>query len=316
MNSTDIGLDFGNTRVKVWMLDKGISIPAIIAFDKPVIIKNGKEITPNAISLLFRQADGSDQVLWFGQDVLASQSTIHKIDEGKYNPDHISVLFRAALYEWQRKYKISLSSLGKLEITTSMPLGFYQQKKLRTQAEKAYDKAFNRGQSHVKIRDGKTTTQIVTSFNELIRETVVWGKTVPRKNKLVLVVDLGGGTNDLALFNGSDEPVDARTLKNGLLHTYAKIDPINPNRAELKILRDKNNLPREMLAYWNQIENIIRTITREYKYPVNDIYLIGGGASLMPKSIKSVLKTLAPNVSIRDEFVNAKANWKKASESG
>ncbi|MHA1942173.1 MAG: hypothetical protein ACW97P_10675, partial [Candidatus Hodarchaeales archaeon] len=115
---TDVGLDFGNTRIKLWIEGKGISIPAMYAFDKPIVISNGKEIKSKAYSLLFRQSDGSDLELWFGDDILASQSIIHKIDEAKYDANHISILFRAALYEWQRKYKIPF---GKLSVVASMP---------------------------------------------------------------------------------------------------------------------------------------------------------------------------------------------------
>ena len=168
---TNIGLDLGNTRTKMTIDNKHAAIPSLYAYDKPVIVNgSGRELRVKAFKLLF-----DDTWLWFGQDVLASQSVIHKIDEAKFDDKHISILFRAVLYEWSNKHNISLSNLGKLTIVASLPPGLYQQSKLGLKAEKAYKKAFNRRQSHVKMRDGKHTIQIVTNFHSLVRETVTYG---------------------------------------------------------------------------------------------------------------------------------------------
>lgn len=321
METTPTGLDFGNTRVKLTIADdsgnpKNVSIPSIIAFDKPIIAgASGKEIKAKCFSLFFRKKDSViDNQLWFGQDILASQSIIHKIDDGKYEPGHISILFRAALYAWSQKYKIPLSGLGKLNIVASMPPGLYQQAKLRLQAEKAYKKAFNRGQSHVKVRPTRgEAIQIVTQFDELVREAVLFGADTPRQNELVLVFDIGGGTRDVALFNGSAMPLKTWSRSNGLIHTFEIINKVNPREAELRAMATKNNPHQAIISFYNEVENDIRRCARVLPRPVSKIYIIGGGARLMPANVKSSIKALADKVIIKDEFANSEANWKEAS---
>lgn len=319
MKVTNVGLDFGNTRTKLCIEIDGkllcASIPSLYAFDndKPIIIgKSGQEIKAKTFSLLFKLSeDAEDTVLWFGQDVLASQNTIHKLKAAKYNSSHISFFFRAALYEWNRKYKVGISSLGKLNIVASMPPGLYQKRGLYSQALKAYRNAFNRGQSHVKIRDDKETIQIVSQFHSLVRETVIFGKEVPRKNEWVLVYDMGGETNDMALFNGSKEPVWSKTLHTGLLHTFSKMNSANSNLAELETLKDKDS--RSLISHYNNCENDIHKIKSHY--PFNRLYIIGGGAALMPIVVRPTFMSLANKVIIsKDEFTNVRANWKEASK--
>jgi hypothetical protein len=322
MKITSVGLDLGNTRTKLCIDDKCISIPSIYAHDKPIVVgKSGQEVKAKCFSLINRQwidkekNQYRDFNLWFGPDVLASQNTIHKLKEAKYNPGHISILFRAALHQWSKQHKVNLSDLGKFNIVVSMPPGLYQQGQLRMQALKAYRKAFNRGQSHVKIRDGKDTVQIVSQFQSLVREAVCWGKNIPRKGEWVLVYDMGGETDDMALFNGSTEPAWSMTKHIGLLHTFDKIDPVNPGLAELKVLRNKNNLPVEMVSHYNRAENNILKIKSHYPN-INRLYIIGGGASLMKsnKNIKAMFTSLAKQVIIKDEFANCRANWLEASK--
>lgn len=311
---TDVGFDFGNTLAKLCIDDKCVSIPSVYAFDKPVIVgKLGQEIKAKCFSLLFKLSENAnDTVLWFGQDVLASQNTIHKLKEAKYNPGHISILFRAVLYQWGKRYKVDLATLSKLNIVVSMPPGLYQQRKLHSQADAAYHKAFNRGQSHVKIRDDKVTIQIVSQFHSLVREAVIFGKDILHKNENVLVCDLGGETNDLALFNGSTEPVWSKSLHTGLLHTFTAIDPANPGMIELKVLNSKNNLPMALVSHYNQVENAIQLVKSRFR--IDKLYLIGGGVSLMPTSVRSHFTSLAKKVVFKDEFANARANWKEASK--
>jgi hypothetical protein len=315
-----VGLDFGNTRIKVTIADetgnpKSVSIPAIVAFDKPIIVgKSGKELKAKCFSLLFRQKD-VDVRLWFGQDVLASQSIIYKLDDGKYDNGHISILFQAALYAWSKKYKVCIDDLGKLSIVASMPPGLYRQAKLRLQAERAYKTAFNRRQRHIKIRpEPGEAYQIVTHFEKLVREAVLFGTDIPRQNELVLVFDIGGGTRDTALFNGSPVPIGVWSKPSGLIHAFEIMNPINPHEAELKALATKNNPHQAIVSFYNDVENDIRRGIRKLSRPVNKIYVIGGGASLMPMSIRSSIKTLAKEVIIKNEFANSEANWKEASK--
>ncbi len=306
-----VGFDPGNNRTKIRLLDKNAQIPSRIAFDCPpraISTTTGMALKSQAFDLLFKD----DQRLWFGLDTLAG-GAIQKLDMAKYDADHISVLFRAALYHWGKIYKIDLSTLGKLNIVASMPPGLFQSPANNKAAKAAFQKAFNRGQSHVKIRDGKKSVQIVTHFQELAQEAVAWGQNIPRDGKTVLTVDLGGFTNDYAIFNGSPKPRLAKTDNGGLLHTYAAINPNDPAQAELRVLRTrKNGLPTELAVYYNGIENKIQLLKGRWPDPIDIIYIIGGGAALMTPAIAATFKPLADKVYIKDEFANAEANWRLA----
>jgi hypothetical protein len=306
--ATPVGFDPGNSWTKICLQGKYAKIPSRYAFECPPgpIGKGGQELRPKAFKSLFE-----DMPLWFGLDTL-SIGGVQKLDMAKYDANHISILFRAALYQWGKSHKVDIESLGRLNIVGSMPPGLYQKPNLNKQALNAFRKAFNRGQSHVKIRDGKDTVQIVTHFDGMIREAVAWGKVAPRQNELVLVVDLGGGTNDYVIFNGAPEPLKTFTDNSGLLHTYSQIDPLNLGEAELKVLKQKKKLPSALVVYYNEAERRIQLISRRLPRAVDRLYIIGGGAALMPPSIKSVFTSLATKVVIKNEYTNAEANWRHA----
>jgi hypothetical protein len=321
MKETPTGLDVGNTRTKLTIADKNgnpksVSIPSIIAFDKPVVVgASGKELKAKAFSLLFKRKDGVDSQLWFGQDVLASQTIIHEIDDGKYEAGHISILFRAVLYAWSREHGIPISDLGKLSIVASMPPGLYKTAKLRLQAEKAYKAAFNRYQSHVKVRPAKgEAIQIVTRFDKLVREAVLFGANAPRQGELVLVFDIGGGTRDVALFNGSATPLKTWSKPNGLIRAFEIINPVDIYEAELMAIASKNDPLPAIVSFYKDVEGDIRRSIRVLRRPVDKIYIIGGGAKLMSSSTKARIKSLASEVIIKDEFATSEANWKEASK--
>lgn len=308
-NSEPVGFDFGNSICKVCIRGKVAKIPAAYAIKEPQgqILPSGFEAKVNAFSLLFDKTK-----LWFGQDVL-SGPVIQELDETKYDKFYISVLFRAVLYEWSHRHKIDLNSLGKMNIVTSMPPGVYQDRLLHKQAELAYKKAFNRGQSHMKILDGKHVAQIITHFGGMERESVgAYSKSIGQ-GLFTLVIDLGSGTNDYSLFNGSDKPIYTATDNSGFLHTYAEMNPTRPSLAELIVLRDKKNPPQEINLHFNAIKKKIVMLKRTLKAPIGKIIVIGGGATLMKQSptIKAEFSQLAP-LSIRDEYENARSNWRAA----
>lgn len=307
------GLDLGNRRTKIHLLGKSSSVPSVIGFDKPVVLgKNETEIKAKAFSLFFR-VDNRDHELYFGRDVLASQSILQEIDDSKYSKSYIQRLFQAVLYEWSLIHKQDLSQLGKLNIVTSMPPGQYQKNDIRRKAEKAYRSAFNTGQSHMKIRPAQgESIQVVTQFDSLVKEASLYGQDIPRSNQLVLVVDLGGGTTDFVLFNGSSRPIDSRSVNNGLFHVYQKIDMINPQKVELRIMSDKGYWPNQLISYYNSTRLMINAIIRALPKSPDRIDIIGGGAGLMPSQIQSQFKQLAKSVYIKDQYVNAIANWRKA----
>jgi hypothetical protein len=318
---TNIGLDGGNRRWKIAIEIDGkilrASIPAQYAFDEPVILKSGQERKTDAFSLLFHTG-ANVNFLHFGNDTLASENIIAEIDQAKYSKLYIQRMFQAVLYQWSLKHKIPISSLGKLNIVASIPPGSYQKITLRKQAEKAYRSAFNTGQSHMKIRPAKgEAIQIVTRFHSLVREAVVWGSDIPRRGELVLVFDFGGGTDDIVLFNGSSEPIDSKSYKTGLIHTYHKINPATSPQVELRILRDKSYVPPALLSYFNQKKLMVQMALRSLPEPLNKkVYLIGGGAELISrqKTIKTGFAKLMPakKLIIKDQYANAEANLKEA----
>jgi hypothetical protein len=237
------------------------------------------------------------------------------LDESKYVASTIKQLFQAVLYHWSDIHKQDLSQLGKLNVVTSMPPGQYQKPGVKKQAEDVYRSVFKSGQSHMKIRPAPGEAhQIVTQFGGLVREATLFGQDIPSGNELVLVVDLGGGTTDFVLFNGSNVPIDSRTVNNGLFHTYQKIDYINPQRVELRIMSNKKYFPNQLLAYYNTIQMMIQAVIRPFPKPPDKIYIIGGGANLMPAPIKNSFKKLAKKVVVKDQYINAIANHKEASK--
>ena len=308
---TPVGLDLGNSETKVCIRGKFAKIPSRVGLEKPqgaIGSKTGRELKAQAFKLIFN----SDKTFWFGQDVLGA-SAIQKLDMAKYDADHISILFRAVLYKWAKVHKIDLATLGKLNVVTSMPPGLFQKSASNNQAVAEFKKSFNRGQSHVWIRDGKAkSVQIVTQFGGLIQEAVAWGSDMPRQGKTILTVDMGGLTNDYALFNGSSTPVFSRTDKTGLLHAYAAINS-NGAQAELNILRNKSEpLPAPVVAHYNQVENRIQLIKATIKRDIDHLYIIGGGAALMPAPIKATFAPLAGKLTVKNEYPNCEANWRHA----
>lgn len=311
---TAIGLDLGNTWTNICVLGKFAKIPSRVSFDCPpgqISPKTGQELKPRAFPLLFPQEDLT-VTRWFGQDTLGAGS-IQKLDMAKYDPNHITVLFRAALYQWSKMHRVDLASLGKLNIVASMPPGLFKDQQKNKLALTAFRKAFNRGQSHLKIRDEKTSVQIVTQFQGLVREAVAFGQDIPRQGEFVLIVDIGGFTNDFALYNGSAEPLATWTDNNGLLAAYTDIDPLNPAQAELKILRTKKSgLPHQLTTFYNEVERRVQIIALRLPNPITKLYVIGGGAALMTSAIKNTFSPLADKVIFKNEYANCEANWRKA----
>jgi hypothetical protein len=324
MNKSFVGLDFGRGYIKAAIEIDGIikvaKIPARYTTSKPpgqISEKTGIELKSKSFMLLIK-----GQERWFGDDVLSVQS-FHENDISKCSPEHISILFRAALYKWSKQHNIDLNSLGKLHIVASMPPGDFKKSTLNKAILNIYRKTFNTGQSHPKIRDGKNTWQIVTHFDKLVPEAAVWGSSMPRKNELILVVDIGYFTVDYVWFNGSVIPAQTLSDNAGLLHAYSAMNSINPAQAELKVLRlwRKGLLPDKekdilMMAY-NKIKGRIQETNSQCEILVNKapdkIYFIGGGASLADSEVKQAFSGLATKVIYKNEFTNVEANRKKAS---
>ncbi len=327
MIETNVGWDNGNRRGKVALrIDDKIlcaSIPSQYAFDEPIVLHNGQERKIDAFPLLFRVKKNDkwiDIINWFDDDTLASENIITEIDQLKYSIPYIKKLFQAVMYKWSDKHNIPLASLGKLNVCVSMPPGAYQKSTLRKQAEKAYEDTFDTGQSHMKLRPVKgETIQLVTKFHSLVREAVIYGSNILKPGELVYVIDLGGGTDDILLFNGSPEPIDSKTYKSGLVHVCRKINFNNPTQAELRILKDKNYIPFPLVTYFNQKKQLVQESLRSVSSPMSKtVYIIGGGAEMInrQKGIKAEFTKLLPpkKVIIKGQYQTAIANLKEASK--
>ncbi len=304
------GLDFGNSWVKLCLLGKVAKVPQAYSLNKkpsPQMLPNGLEANKlKAFPLLIGKS-----LVWFGQDVL-SKPVIREMDDTKYNPEHITILFRAILYHWGITHNVDLATLGKLNIVASMPPGAYADRAKNSQAVKAYKKAFTRGKSHLQIRGPTKTSQVVTRFGGLQREAVSTVGAVSRAKTLTLIIDLGYGTNDYALFNGGSEPIFAKTDNGGLAYAYEEINPVNPAMAELAVLNNKKNLPSEILTHFSQIKNRVVMLRRKLPQDIEKIVMVGGGAALMTAPIKADFSRLAKRVVVKDEYENARANWRAA----
>jgi hypothetical protein len=196
-----------------------------------------------------------------------------------------------------------------------MPPGLFQDPAKNKAARTAFGKAFNRGQSHLWIRDGKAAAQIVTKFLGLQQEAVGYAQGKKRAGPYSLTIDLGGGTNDYALFNSAAQPLQTWTDNDGLLFAFDQIDRINPGRAELKILRNKKTLPPQILQYFNAVKIKAQKIAMALPgaspgASLAELNIIGGGAALMTPEIKATFAAVADKVSIANEFANAEASLK------
>ncbi len=230
MELTPVGLDFGNGFIKIAIQNKVSKIPASYSMIGPrgmLNPKTGFRAKPKAFSLLF-----DDQELWFGQDVL-SVTSIRELDTLKYEPRHISILFRAVLYHWSKQHKIDLESLGRLCVTASMPPNVFADRVQYQKAYKAYSKTFNTNKP-VYLRTGQDTYRIATKFVSLQREAISYIEVnQSRLPGYTLLMDLGYGTVDSGLFkDGNSNPLVIKTQNSGLLHAYAEIDDIDPEDIE------------------------------------------------------------------------------------
>ncbi len=320
-DETAAGLDLGNNWTNVCVSWPGFpdglvaKIPSRYANKKPpgALNKSGQRGKPQALELLMTREGGSGFSLWLGQDTLAIPS-IQKQDAQKYDAAHIQILLKGVMAQWELTHKrrgVDLSKLGRLNIVASMPPSLFEDAPTFARANRAYTNAFNKSaQSHPKIRrPGMPTVQIVARFDHLVQEAVAWGEETPRDGEWVLVVDLGGGTRDWAIFNGSNTPRRKGSKNNGLMDAYEQIDDLNPALVELEILRNKKGHWPELVTWYSDVELGIQRLIRAFRYPIHRLYIIGGGASLMPENVKSSIKSLAPKVVFKDEYANCRANW-------
>lgn len=310
--STACGIDFGNGRIDICIFDKVASMPAGFGLKKPQaqIDDRGIETKLKAFKLIIK-----DREVWFDLDILGGPIT-RELDDLKYDPSYMSIIFSGILYKWSRQYGVELSSLGKLNVVASMPPGLFSDRAKNKQAQNAYQATFNRRQSHLKIRDGKTTSQVVTRFGGLQREAVGTINFASQVEKIILLIDIGYGTVDYALYNNS-KLIFSKSENAGLLHAFEQINPVNPNVAELDYLRNKKVLPEEVLVHFGLIKNRIAIIRRglqsSRQREIDKLIIIGGGGPMMTPELKRNFGKLARSIVVKGADVNVRNNWKVAS---
>lgn len=307
---TACGIDFGNGKIDICILSKVASMPAGFGLKEPLseIDENGIETKLKAFPLIIK-----DRKVWFDLDILGGPIT-RELDDLKYDPSYMTIIFSGILYKWSRQYGVELSSLGKLNVVASMPPGLFSDRVKNKQAKNAYQATFNRRQSHLKIRDGKTTSQIVTRFGGLQREAVGINNFATQIEKIILLIDIGYGTVDYALYS-KGKLVFSKSENMGMLHAFQEINPINPNMAELNYLRNKKVLPEEVLVHFGTIKNriaIIRRGLQSENKEIDKLEIIGGGGAMMTPELKRNFGKLAKTIVVKGADVNVRANWKAA----
>lgn len=130
-------------------------------------------------------------------------------------------------------------------------------------------------------------------------------------NKQLIIVDIGGRTTDIIVFEGK-KIVDVKTIAIGMLNIYQEIvDYINSRYTESLKLEDGEIILKEGLFLNGELQDIsfvkpvleknFNSIFKELqlKYNVNKgyIYLTGGGAIILKQAFKNRLKNLiiSPN---------------------
>lgn len=303
---TYVGFNPGNgwTKLSVWHEEKvkNYKQPSVYSPVEPEaeLLPNGKTRKLQAHSLVFGQ-EGKE--LWFGQDTLGGK-TIRYIDGLRYDPDHLSILFKSALVGWANKHKVDINTLGKLNIVACIP-NFDQDK---VKAERVFRTAFNVGSKANYIRTPKDTYRITTHFETLIPECYGYAMANNGLKGYTILADLGYGTIIFSLLQ-NQTPISISSFNAGLLHMLQD-NAYKADAYELSILRNKGNLDNlDLIPYCNELLNRIAGYTRKLEYygGCNNLILMGGTTNQLPNEIKNQLKYLARNVKLLDEYTNSEA---------
>jgi hypothetical protein len=296
------GLDFGNGHIKISLQEKVSKIPNWVTSQEPKGALNKKTMIAAKPMAFALEINGQSK--WFGQDTL-SLGGEQEIDEDKYKPAYIKMMFKAVLFRWLDQHRIEPEWLEdkRLSIICGMPPEQYQDRAIRGKAEKVYGNLFEQNKpDYIKIPD-EIAIPFFTSFKSLRPETLAWRAVYRLKPGYTLLVDLGYGTSDFCLLHSSKEmPLKTISLPNGLLHVHNENNPTSPWLSELETMRgDKPD------NYANITKSKIRQIARQVN--LAQLVVFGGGVQLLDTETIKDIKGYAENVSLGrgyDEFSNAR----------
>ena len=310
LQDTPVGFDPGNRAGKLVVKGQKSKVNLFFAAKQPQGRLNDTTLKTTKAKAFWLQV--GDIAGWVGEDAL-SQRGISELDEAKYTTEYLKSAFSASVVQWMISRKVSPETVeaSRFNIVASMPPEKYQDGKIRAEAASAFSEAFAPDLNwHVKT-DVFPTFRIYTCYKNLVPETLVTAKSVLKDGKITVVVDFGYGTLDLAVFNGRDEvPKITNSYNMGLFHAYSELSPLNINGVELDIWREKDW--SRLDGYFSEAKRTIEAATRRIPNECLNVVIIGGGTKAMsPYAKKSYKKTWA-NVSYKDEFANALANYRVA----
>jgi len=301
------GLDLGNGFVNLSLLGCVAKIPAAYSPAQPkgaISGKSGNRLKDKSFSEVI---DG--QEYWFGTDVLGSPSVIRELDEFKYKPDHIRILWIGVLSQWSRQHKVSLADLPLIKIVCGMPAELHADAATRKAATTAYRSGLKSHKGSDKDnRLSANATRFTSQFSLIVPEAASYGRVRGFDPDYMIVHDMGYGTDDTCLFKkGEAEPLARLTEPNGMVTLYASQN-VNQNLAELSYIRKQGD-SQALQAHINSSKNRLQLLHRrlpESQKKNTGLTILGGGAVMANGSFKTELQQVFNPVVVKDEYETAR----------
>lgn len=204
-----------------------------------------------------------------------------------------------------------------VNLVTSIPAGQYE---LRYELEKYI---LENNHKKFKIND--------VQYDIMIEEVMVVPEGYPlkasgtfsecEKGNMIIVIDIGGGSTDIAIFDGNKNFVKGEYIRTGLLDLYREVKNVLDSKYRLQVTIEEAklyfdgdlNLLNKDVSYKQEIMlNFIKKIVNELRgmYPDlmnSNIILTGGGATKVYKTFKNLYPQ---TIQVNDIKANAVGNYK------
>lgn len=303
------GLDLGNGFVNLSLLGCVAKIPAAYSTTQPKGAISGKSGNRLKDKSFCEVIDG--QEYWFGTDVLGSPSIIRELDEFKYKPDHIQILWIGVLSQWSRQHKVSLSDLPLIKVVCGMPAELHADASTRKTATAAYRTGLKSRKGSDKDKDNRLMAngkRFTSQHSLTVPEAASYGRVRGFDPDYMIVHDMGYGTDDTCLFKkGEPEPLARLTEPNGMVTLYASQN-VNQNLAELAYIRKQGD-NQALQAHINSSKNRLQLLHRrlpESQKRNTGLTILGGGAVMANGSFKTELQQVFSPVVVKDEYETAR----------